>query len=223
MIKKLLPLISLIFLAAGCMHPNLGNILMSGELLTSKYFKTVKISSIKNTKPKTKKCKSDKKGIDEMNYREAICYIQTIPEVKDYLKNYMKYEDKIRAETFNMNYSDRKGVCIDYVICAAALLSDNGYRPLALLMKNEGDKQAKHAIYTYKVKNKYGGIGNSLLTGEFETLDELVKGLNNENNHHYGYYCIVDLDEIYPEKIWIDGDKKLRWKYIHDCDWIRIE
>lgn len=162
--------------------------------------------SIRSVESSEKYQSYDYKG---MTWEEAIKSVKTPEQVFDYLQQmiiYVNENDSINKgeyQSFKLNHSDGKGVCVDYAIAAAALLSDNGYPPLLLYLMG---KKENHTVFLFKQNNSYYALGN---TPSFEynaTIEGMIKHISSSSGMKWDNYFIVDLEKEYPDREWIDGD-----------------
>lgn len=102
-------------------------------------------------------------------------------------------------------------MCLDYAVCAAALLSDNDYPPLILLMRNQKENK-RHAVFLFKDKETefFGALGNTPLFSEVRNVKDLVKAFYFEEEMLFDEYTIVNLDDKFLERKWIDGNVDLQ-------------
>lgn len=165
----------------------------------------------------------------EMTWQEAIAYVKTPEQAQHYLNTHFEIDLNeyargfnilginffTKGETFKYNHTRRKGVCIDYATAAAALLSDDDYPPLLLHMKCE-DKKSCHVVFLYKTEEGFGALGNTPEKPVYATIDKLVTTIGEE----YEYFSIVNLDENFKDKEWIDGDIDLQGYFMDK--WVKI-
>jgi hypothetical protein len=176
-------------------------------------------NSIKSTRPfqSTLTSKEAFNDYDKLNYEEAIKATKTPQGVQFFLDNYFSYDKNevtglslfrsSKGESFKENYKKRKGVCLDYATCADALLSDDGYPPLLLEMRDT--YSTNHMVFLYKEGNKFGALGNTEMKPIYNSIESLVK-------HFYIYgiqfneYAVINLDDKFPNHEWIDGKVDLQ-------------
>lgn len=157
---------------------------------------------------------------NKMSFQETIDYVKTPAFAQDYLDSHISYDhhearnggfwipgwintSHKRGDSFKITHEKEKGICIDYAISAAALLSDDGFPPLIITM-NGGDFY--HAAFLYRTNEGFGAVGNGAPDRMFNSVDELVKkGFKKEFNK----YKIVNLDESYNQGEWIKGKMDL--------------
>jgi hypothetical protein len=149
---------------------------------------------------------SKKQKHTTLSWQEAITEINDPLEVQDYLFWHLNYKDEHVSTTFSKMHEDREADCMGYSLSAAALLSDNNYPPYILAtVSTEG---MAHAVFLYKTKEGFGALGNSPLSPQYETIDDLLKTLY--TIYPFGgeveRYAIIDLDKTFPNKEWIEGD-----------------
>ena len=177
-------------------------------------YKPLEVSKIKN--PTTKETTTTiKKPYKELNWKEAIQQISSPKEAQEYLDTYISYDyETVKKGTndsihsFEINYNDKKMICSEYANAAAALLEDDGYTPNALYLCYSNSLDG-HAMYIYKKSAGFGAIGNTPLEAKYKNIPELVRGFNKKYHKTYNKYMLVDLNETYPNHMWVEGDKKL--------------
>lgn len=150
-------------------------------------FKTEKINRFKN-----------------MNYQQAITEINTPQETEWYVRHYIISKKNDVAKSFKQIHETREGDCSEAVVAASALLSDNGYPPIYLSMRNSG-KKVGHGVFLYQQDGKWGTIGINSLdnnTPKFNSLEEIARRLK------YNEYKLTRIrDDIIPD--WISTDRSL--------------
>ncbi len=130
-------------------------ITLAGSLLLGSGCATYRTMSPILIQPVTPIERPIERSIDysKLTWQEAIEYVQTPEQAQDYLNMHFQYDyDEAndakrgfviyglinttgsRGETFNQNHQKQRGICFDYATSAAALLSDNGFPPLLLIM-----------------------------------------------------------------------------------------
>lgn len=195
------------------------------------YYKTVSPSVIDGMKS----INSPTEDVEQIDYskltwQEAISYVKTPEQAQDYLDRYFEYDfDEYngfnlfglfnvctKGETFKHNHTRRKGICIDYATAAAALLSDDGHPPLLLYMKRG---ESRHVVFVYKTGECFGALSNNSEKPVHKTIESLVKSMR--QYYPYKHYAIINLDENYPDREWIDGDVDLQGARINN--WIEIK
>lgn len=157
---------------------------------------------------------------DRMTWQEAIAYVKTPEQVNDYFRRHFKVDSEeskkffgfhpyVKGETFRHNHTRKKGVCLDYATVAAALLSDDGYPPLLLVME---DKESAHAVFLYRAETGFGCLGLGWQSPKHKTIDDLV---DVTGCGKYDHYCIVNLDENFKNREWIDGDINMQISWVN--------
>ncbi len=162
-----------------------------------------------------KKSKKNSLDFNKLNYEEAIKKVETPGEVQwTFLEDYFNfYYDKkeMSGMSFKEDYTKKKGVCLDYAVCAAALLSDDGYPPLILIMRSQ--KETKdHGVFLFKDKETgwFGALGNTPLFSEARSVNDLVKAFYSEQKIFFDEYTIINLDNKFRYKEWINGNVDLQ-------------
>lgn len=198
-----------------------GNLLLGSGCMTYNTLSPSSIQSVTPIKEPIERLKEEPIDYDKLTWQEAIEYVQTPEQVQDYLDRHFSYESqgatlifipgfimisKQKGETFRYNHTLRKGSCFDYATSAAALLSDNNYPPLLLTM---GTKSSSHSVFLYRTKTGYGALGRIHLGPVYSSIENLVNCLNEKINFSYDKFNIVNLDENYENREWIDGDINL--------------
>ena len=158
-----------------------------------------------------------------LNWQEAIDYVQTPEQVQDYLENHFRYDDNEsglavvglfsiggKGETFKYNHTKKRGICFDYSTVAAALLSDNGYPPLILILR-DGPFEG-HAVFLYRNDFGFRALGQTPMPSRYEefsginglkyynSVNHLARSLNEEYGVHFTQFYIVNLDENIPHR-----------------------
>ena len=157
-------------------------------------------------KPGMIQFEEDKLGEIDYNqltsWQEAIKYIQTPEQAQIFLNKFFHYNYSeqaivplrilgipLKKGTFKNNYADKKGICFDYAVVAAALLSDNGYPPLIL---SQWSLDYGDSSFLYKNSNGlYGAIGTHPEEPIYKTIKELAQQINyeiEENIHSYRWF-----------------------------------
>jgi len=148
--------------------------------------------------------KEYKQPIDfsKLNYQEAIEVVRTPYEAQKYLLEHFIWDNKAgKGESFKVNHIKRRGVCLDYASAAAALLSDNGYPPLILLMYS---KEHGHAVFLYRTEKGFGILGKPSSPPRYKSVKELMeKGINKMYQKKFTHYFVADLDESLKDRSWI--------------------
>ena len=128
------------------------SISLAGSLLLSSGCATYRTISPSLIQPVTLIEIATERAIDysKLTWQEAIEYVQTPKQAQDYLDRHFRYADDSSGESFKLNHVDGVGVCIDYAINAAALLSDNNYPSLMLVMASR--KGEGHAVFYIEQK-----------------------------------------------------------------------
>ena len=177
------------------------------------------IEKSKNTK--TKKAKS-KRIIDysKLTWQEAIVQVQTPEQAQDYLYRHLKYWEDHHYDSFKTNHNDRRGVCLDYAIAAAALLSDNNYPPLILHMNSK--KKVGHAVFLYNLDGKYFALGTTPMTKGYDSINELIKAFPRVYDKEFHNYFILDFNKNYGTE-WIDSDAPIQIKRVWMFDTIPVK
>lgn len=182
-------------------------------------YKSIHPNFISNIIPINDPAKEEKKDIDysQLTWKEAIAYVKTPEQVQDYLYKHFKYDLEeydcynlfgifninTKGETFKYNHTRRRGICIDYATAAAALLSDDGYPSLLLNMRSE---DSQHIVFLYRTNEGLGALGSTPEKPVHKTIDDIVRSISPK----YEYYSIVNLDDNFKDREWIDGDIDLQ-------------
>ncbi len=192
--------------------------------------------------------KEEKKAYWLMDYQEAIATVNTPQEVQEYFKEHWQFSqqevtngyaksininlawtnDPPSAETFKYNHTRRRGVCLDYALAAAALLSDDGYPPLILFMKQAlpagvaPNMEKRHAVFFYRTEQGFTALGDIPKETKYpvSSLEDLVKSFRNFNTT-FGEFAVVNLDDNYPDRSWISGDIDFQFPVIEDWEKVK--
>jgi hypothetical protein len=159
-----------------------------------------------------------------LNYKEAIKTIDTPFQVQEFFNDYFSYDYVSAADLLHLTtpsfkdiYSKKKGVCLDYAVCAAALLSDNGYPPLILVLGGGGENKG-HAVFLFKdvgprgLPDCFWGMGDE---GDFSfrlgySLDELVKDYNTIHKKSWDKYAVINLNDAFKFGEWMSDNVNLQ-------------
>lgn len=182
-------------------------------------YKSIRPDMVDNMKPVDDPAKEEKNNIDysQLTWEEAIAYVKTPEQVQDYFYRHFEYDFdeynsynilgifniNTKGETFKYNHTRRRGICIDYATAAAALLSDDGYPPLLLNMRSE---DSQHTVFLYRTNEGLGALEKTSEKPVHKTIDDLVRSISPK----YEYYSIVNLDDNFKDREWIDGDIDLQ-------------
>ncbi len=161
--------------------------------------------------PTVDDCKNQKKNL--ASHEVAIKQISTVEQAEEYLTKYLKYsydkdnygeEDYIAS--FKVIHERKTDDCDGGALAAAALLSDDGYKPLMLIMgtRNENKSWDGHAIFVYEKNGLIGCLGISkgdCIHPRFQSLEEVTMYFK------FNEYKLVNLDDIAPD--WKDCDYNL--------------
>ncbi len=152
-----------------------------------------------------------------MNYQEAIEYVQTPLQAKQYL-NWLCDRPKIVFDkgkyfsSFRKTHEGRTPIdCSEMAYAAAALLSDNGYPPLLLaFFPYQFSKASGHVVFAYKEQGKFGSVGiepDDFQHPVHDNLESLVQYITESHanplkpQERYRYYCLFNLEENDPDYI----------------------
>ena len=143
-----------------------------------------------------------------MNYQEAIKAVETPSQARAYIINNIQPEQSDFTKgnlSFKNIHEYRRGNCSEAVIAASALLSDNGYPPLHLVMTHSYGNGILHGVFVYKENNKWGTISinpSENRNPKFSSLEEVSSSLG------YDLYRLCRIhDEMIPD--WISTDRDL--------------
>lgn len=179
-------------------------------------YKTVSSSSLEYRQSTHKK--QDRQAV--LEWYDAIKIVSTPRGAQKYLESNFTYDaDKATRKTggsFKNTYKKGKGLCFDYATTAAALLADDGYRPLILRL--DGKKES-HAVYLYRDREtaKFGALGNTPRAPEYECIRDLAMSFGET----FENFTIIDLDSSFPDREWVWGDIDLSGKRVPDWEQIK--
>ena len=101
----------------------------------------------------------------QLDYKEMIKLIKTPTEAAYYLKNYLHFEWENwegSCRSFKYIHERKYGICCEYAVTAAALLSDNNYPPLLLHLRYvSGGTTHAFFIYQDKKTKKWGMLSGA--------------------------------------------------------------
>ena len=211
----------------------IGIFALAGSILISSgcSYKTLLPDSIKPVRPIIQRPIKELLNKPQMDYskliwQEAIEHVQLPVKAQNYLDNHLSededeanakfdiwvpgiiYKGGIIGETFKHNHKKRKGICLDYATSAAALLSDNGYPPLILDMRN---RTKRHSVFLYKTEEGFSALGNTPMFQSYATVEDLVKDFAEMYGKDYDFdkYFVVNLDDNHKNREWISGNINL--------------
>ena len=197
------------------------SVALAGTLLLGSGCATYRTMSSRLIQPVTPIERPIERPIDysKLTWQEAIEYVQTPEQAQDYLDRHFTQEDqssrfipgigtfgKQKGETFRYNHSISKGDCFDYSTSVAALLSDNGYPPLLLDMR---DDSGGHTVFLYKTANGFGVLGNTPLPPKYEKVTDILNEFANLYGWNFDHFNIYNLDNNFSSREWISGDVNL--------------
>lgn len=141
-----------------------------------------------------------KRPYSHLSYEEVIEKIKTPAEAAHYLEEQLSYLKIYSYRSFKYIHERGSGLCADYALAAAALLSDNDYPSLMLVVEVKG-LSISHALYIYQDKQtkKWGTLG---IMGDnspgaiFNNLEELCVYVGMCHAVIITSYQIYDLSDI---------------------------
>ncbi len=152
---------------------------------------------------------------DFLTAQTAIEQINTPREVADYIRWLdQQKKDEGNGEVYSLTRALKEKTfdCTEAAYVAAALLSDDGYQPISLILLNVF-YYARHMVFVYKQDNLFGSIGiNDFDCNEprFKTVNDLAKYIAQECEE-IGYPCnkyiLFDMGE--GEESFITTDKNM--------------
>jgi len=160
--------------------------------------------------PNKQEIKSKEPDYLGMSYKKAIEEVKTPEEAAKYVRQLVKraidsdsLDNGFNYSSFKRSHEGYKIDCSEAAASAAALLQDDGFKPLVLFML--GKEGQGHCVYVYEKKNKLGiiGINNEDNNYGFKDTDEIVNYYNkifegkgaDKIEHHF----FVDLKERYGD------------------------
>lgn len=165
--------------------------------------------------PTVDDCKHKKQQSNIVPHEVLIKSISTPEQVENYLLNSLSYEYDIinygqddYVASFKVINERKKDDCDGGALAAAALLSDDGYKPLMLIMGRyykEENSWSGHAIFIYEKNGLMGCLGISktdCLSPRFKSLEEITM------HFRFDEYKLVNLDDVAPD--WKDCEYNLR-------------
>jgi len=140
-----------------------------------------------------------------MSYKQVIAEVDTPKEAEWYVRNYIMPKPRRRTDSFRLIHQNRYGDCAEVVVAAAALLSDDGFPPTYLAMRDE-NKERDHGVFVYQKEGKWGTIGINSSDNQppkFNSLEEIARYQGFEE------YSLGTIGEggIIPD--WITTDRDL--------------
>lgn len=191
-------------------------------------YKTIAPESIQPIKPLIFSEKMPVESIDyrKLSWQEAIEVVQTPEQAQDYLDRHFSFDyeelsdNNGAGESFKYNHYRRKGICLDYATVAAALLSDNNYPPLILIMQNDSAAK-RHALFIYKTNKGFGALGVPRRLRLYSSIDAVVDNTGILTRVNYTEYSVVDLDLNFSNNEWISGEVDMQMSYFNS--WVKVK
>ena len=144
----------------------------------------------------------------DMGYTEVIRRVQTPNGARDYILRYLRPRERDNGRhyySFRQIHNGFPVDCTEGAVAAAALLSDNGYPPYIMHIKEKRTEKSSHVLYIYKENGKFGSLGINFSDNnapQFETLEGLARYIAGGLNMQYDGYKIADLRFFFPDYIW---------------------
>ncbi|RJQ16787.1 hypothetical protein C4573_01850 [Candidatus Woesearchaeota archaeon] len=154
----------------------------------------------------------------DLDYCAAIDNVHTPAEATAYIQQNMTHGgDMADGECYgNVDYwasfkimhesrfKDAEGRIIDDcdggALAAAALLQDNGYPPVFIMMNNEENES--HVVFAYRTPEGYGSLGmrNSDINPPCsKSITDLVRTIGTRSKHYFTSYRLYDMSKIFPD------------------------
>jgi hypothetical protein len=159
-----------------------------------------------------------------MTWQEAIKFVKTPDQAQDYITRHLTVDvdSDEPVVSFAKNHSLRYGRPTDKANAASALLSDDGYTPNELLLRNASLIGFPTAVYLYRTPSGFGTLGSPRISPKHETVDGVVNDITriaqrNFNFVRFDSWLIADYERTYPDSAWMVGDKFL-YNRIHLLD-----
>ncbi|MEW5896357.1 MAG: hypothetical protein AB1668_01580 [Nanoarchaeota archaeon] len=157
----------------------------------------------------------------KLSWQEAIAAVKTPEQARDYLDRHLTYEPATSLRSFAAIRKDGRGSCFDYSLVAAALLSDNGYKP-SVLMMGLSNTAPIHAAFLYRTPEGYSALGNlSCCRNNYSTVSDLVKAFAKYSGINFDRYYILDLEQTFPKGEWLTGGD-LPELLVADSEWFKV-
>jgi len=165
-------------------------------------------------------------NIRDMTYVEAIRAVKTPRQAQDYIRNNITYADDKETygeeeyiASFKRIHEGGRDDCDGAAFAAAALLSDNDYRPLILSVFRDvpgSNVREGHSLFLYIDGNKWGTLGvdptNDSLP-KYSSIVEIVR------KHNCEYFVLSDISKHYAD--WLDNDINMKESF-YKFDMIKI-
>ncbi|MFH1637804.1 MAG: hypothetical protein ABIB71_05250 [Candidatus Woesearchaeota archaeon] len=120
--------------------------------------------------------------------------------------------------SFKDTHEKKVGVdCTESAIIAAAVLSDDGYKPLILAMRPEDDEGIGHEVFIYRQDGKFGYVSNNYVAEpRFSSIEGMIGFISKKVDEDYVKYAIYDLDKEDPD--WLESVERLKDKWVEYKD-----
>lgn len=146
--------------------------------------------------------------IKGMSYTQVMKEIKTPAQAEKYLTTFLSYKkdrENFRvwdyAASFKRIHKNKSDDCDGGSLAAAALLSDDGYPPLQLIMYipkvlTNTNLRSGHAVFIYQENGKWGTLGIDKMDCQkpkYSSIEDIVK--------HYEYFRfgVINIAEQYPD------------------------
>jgi len=147
--------------------------------------------------------------MQSLDYKQAIAKVKTPEDAAKYLTVFLSYQPDKKTfgiydyiASFKRIHENRHDDCDGGAIAAAALLSDNGYPPLILVMYNYGSKRDAHAVFPYQENKRWGMLGINSKDCQWPTYDSIEEMVRTTGE--YDSFYINNIAKICHN--WIDND-----------------
>lgn len=167
--------------------------------VASNFYNATKPEDVKEAVPVRASSGPAPTSYDNMSWEEAVKSVNKPEEVNDYygwlVTKYFGNIDRWHQQTssFKRVHEGKAPYdCTEFALCAAALLSDNGYPPYLLGMQKGIDG---HTCFLYKKDGKFRIINKEK---GFGSIEDIVHSLG------YSNFIIIDLNQQ-SKKDWMTG------------------
>lgn len=191
------------------------SLLLNGCALLTPQFKPYSISEIRDA---SQTDSAEKNGTDQslfdvdfgrFSWQDAIKYVST-PREAQYYCNWLCATKKFTnvnsyIPSFKEVHEGNQMDCVRGAIAAAALLSDNGYAPLALTVCDNSTFSCEgHIVFIYKQNGKFGSVGinkHDFHEPKFDTVRDLAQDIVDHFPDNWNYYGVLNFADNHTDFI----------------------
>lgn len=173
---------------------------------------------------------ADSPDYGNLTWQEAIAHVKTPEGAKDYInwmRSRQKWDNGKHMYSFKSIHEGAPVDCTEAATAAAALLSDDGYQPLELILaertkwSHNGFVIQAHTVFVYKQNGKFGSVGindTDYVAPTYNSIDELTRELSTHlisSGFRPTRYALINMGENRTNFISGDGDMQKTQVFDH--------